>query len=135
MLQANLQSLLDYSKSLSFSFLSKTYSQGWLLGQEYVFPTLRSLLSSHPDITSLFLLLITFYVSLMVLSTASRWMYSLIMGTIRMAVMLALLLGAVWVIRVGQGEDSLPKVPGGIQWAMDKGKQYVWNAVGELLNR
>lgn len=52
-----------------------------------------------------------------------------------MAVMLALLLGAVWVIRVGQGEDASPKVPGGIQWAMDKGKQYVWNAAGELLNR
>jgi hypothetical protein len=59
-------------------------------------------------------------------------MYSLIMGLIRMAFMLTLLLGAVWVIRVGQGEDVPAHVTGGLQWAMDKGKQYVWNAAGEL---
>ena len=135
MSQADIQSLLDYLKSLSFSFISKAYLQGWSLSQEYVFPTVRSLLSSHPDITSLFLLLITLYVSLMVLSTASRWMYSFIMGIFRMAVMLVLILGAVWVVKVGQGEDASPKIAGVFQWAMDKGKRYVWNAAGELFNR
>jgi len=135
MSQADLQSLLDYLRSSLFSFVSRIYLGGWSLGQEYVFPSLRSVLSSHPDITSLFVLLITFYVSLMVLNTASRWMYSFIMGTVRMAVMLALVLGTVWVIKVGQGEDALQMVAGGVQWAMDKGKQYIWNAAGELFKR
>lgn len=134
MSQGDLQSLLGYLKSLSFSFLSKTYLQGWSFGQEYVVPTFRSLLSSHPDITSLFLLLITFYVSLMILTTASRWMYSFIMGIFRMTVMLVLILGTVWVIKVGQGEDASPKVAGGVRWVMDKGKRYVWDAAGELFN-
>jgi hypothetical protein len=135
MSQVDPQSLLDYFKSISFSFLSKMYLQGWSLCQEYVFPTLRSLLSSHPDITSLFLLLITFYASLMVLTTASRWMYSFIMGTIRMAILLTLILGLVWVIRVGEGEDASLKAMEGVQWVTDKGKRYIWNTAWELFNR
>jgi Nuclear pore assembly and biogenesis len=130
-----LQTLLDYAKSYSYHFLGKSYSQGWALSQEHIFPTLRSLLSSHPDITSLVLLLIVLYVSLTVLNTASRWMYSFVMGIIRMAVMLALVVGAVWVIKVGQGEDASATVTGGINWAMDKGKQYIWNTAGDLFNR
>jgi hypothetical protein len=135
MSQLELQSLLDYLKSYSISFFSESYSQGWVLYQEYVMPTLRSLLSSHPDITSLFLLLITLYVSLMVLNTASRWMYSLVLGIIRMLFMMALVLGALWVIRVGQGEDGPEAVKGGIQSAMDKGKQYIWDVMGEFFQR
>jgi Nuclear pore assembly and biogenesis len=135
MSQLDLQSLLDYLKSYSFSFLSKSYSQGWTLCQEYVLPALRSLLSSHPDIASLFLLLITLYVSLMVLNTASRWMYSLVLGIVRMFFMMALVVGALWVVRVGQGKDTSEDVLGNVQWAMDKGKQYIWNVVGDLLHR
>jgi hypothetical protein len=62
-------------------------------------------------------------------------MYSFIMGVFRMAVMLVLILGAVWVVKVGQGEDASPKIAGSVQWAMEKGKRYVWNAAGELFNR
>jgi len=75
------------------------------------------------------------YVSLVVLNTASRWLYSFVMGIMRMAVMGALVLGVVWAIKVGQGEDATETVSGGLQWAMDKGKRYVWNAAGEFLNR
>ena len=131
----DLQSLIDYAKSYSYAFLAKSSSQGYSLGREYVFPTLRSLLSSHPDITSLFLILITLYISLVVLNTASRWMYSFVMGIVRMAFLAALVLGAVWVIKVGQGENGSETITGGAQWVMDKGKRYVWNAAGEMLNR
>ncbi len=131
----DLQHLADYLKSASFAAVNKSFSEGWAVTQDYVFPTLRSLLSSHPDITSLFLLLIMLYVSLVVLNTASRWLYSFVMGIVRMAVMGALVLGVVWAIKVGQGEDATETVSGGLQWAMDKGKRYVWNAAGEFLNR
>jgi len=131
----DLQSLIDYAKSYSYAFLAKSSSQGYSLGREYVFPTLRSLLSNHPDITSLFLILITLYISLVVLNTASRWMYSFVMGIIRMAFLAALVLGAVWVIKVGQGENGSETITGGAQWVMDKGKRYVWNAAGEMFNR
>lgn len=129
------QSLIDYAKSYCYSILAKMSSHGYTLGQEYVFPTLQSLLSSHPDITSLFLLLITLYISILVLNTASRWMYSFIMSIVRMVFLAALVLGAMWVIKVGQGENASESVSGGVQWAMDKGKRYVWNAAGEMLNR
>ena len=66
------QIILDYAKSYFYAFISKAYAQGWVFGEQYVFPTLRNLLSSHPDITSLFLLLLVLYISLMVLNTASR---------------------------------------------------------------
>jgi hypothetical protein len=129
------QSLVNTLKSYSYYFLSKSSSQGWAVGQEYVFPTIRSLLANHPDITSLFLLLIVLYVSLMVLTTASRWMYSFVMGILRMVFVAALILGAVWVVKVGQGENGKETLSGGAQWVMDKGKQYVWNAAGEMFNR
>lgn len=51
-----------------------------------------------------------------------------------MLFMMALVLGTLWVVRVGQGKDA-SEVVGSVQWAMDKGKQYVWNSVGELLHR
>jgi hypothetical protein len=135
MSQLDFQSLIDYAKSYSYAFLAKTSSHGYTLGQDYVFPTLRKLLSSHPDITSLFLLLITLYISILVLNTASRWMYSFIMSIVRMVFLAALVLGAVWVIKVGQGENGSETAAGGVQWVMDKGKRYVWNAAGEMLNR
>jgi len=52
-----------------------------------------------------------------------------------MVFLAALVLGAMWVIKVGQGENASESVSGGVQWAMDKGKRYVWNAAGEMLNR
>ena len=52
-----------------------------------------------------------------------------------MAVMAALILGAVWVIKAGQGEDASKAVGGSVQWAMDKGKRYIWNTAGDFLNR
>jgi Nuclear pore assembly and biogenesis len=135
MSQADLQNLVDFLKPYGYSFLSKLYSQGWILGQEYIFPTFRSLLSSHPDIISLFLLLVTLYMSLMVLNTVSRLMYSFVMGILRMSVMVALVLGAVWIVKAGRGEDATEMFAGGVQWVLGKGKQYVWNATGNFLNR
>jgi hypothetical protein len=49
--------------------------------------------------------------------------------------MLALVLGLVWVIEAGQGEDTLKAAKGSLEWAMDKGKRYIWNAAGDFLNR
>jgi hypothetical protein len=131
----DLNTIIEYLKSFSVQFLNKTFSTSYTFAQEYVFPTLRSLLSSHPDITSLLLLLFLLYASLVVLNTASRWMYSFILGFLRMVVMLALVLGAVWVIKVGQGENATEHISGGVQWAMGKGKRYVWDAAGDLLKR
>jgi hypothetical protein len=128
-------SVVETLKSYSAQFLSKSASTSYAAAQDYVFPTLRSLLSTHPDITSLFLLLITLYVSLMVLNTATRWMYSTVIGFVKMLVMLALILGVVWVVKVGQGENGTESIAGGAQWVMDKGKRYIWNAAGEFLNR
>jgi hypothetical protein len=135
MSSTDLQSLVDFLKSISGSFLNKSFTEGSNAFQNYVFPTLRSLLSSHPDIMSLFLLLITLYVSILVLNTASRWMYSFVMGIVRMVFMGALVMGVVWAIKVGQGEDASATMNGGIQWAINKGKQYVFGAAGELFNR
>jgi uncharacterized membrane protein len=131
----DIDTLLEHAKTYSSQFLSKSFSTGYGLARDYVFPTLRSLLSSHPDITSLLLLLVTLYVSLMVLNTASRWMYSAVMGVVKMVVMLALILGAVWVVKTGQGENATENMAGGVQWAMGKGKRYAWNAAGGYLNR
>jgi hypothetical protein len=85
---------------------------------------------------SLFLMLITLYVSLMVLNTASRLIYSFIFGMIRMAVMGVLILGVVWVIKAGQGDiDTVSNaLVDNVQWVMDQGKRYIWNAAGDLLN-
>jgi hypothetical protein len=81
-------------------------------------------------------MLITLYVSLMVLNTASKLIYSFIFGMIRMAVMGVLVLGVLWVIKAGQGDiDTVSNVLGGsVQWIMDQGKRYIWNATGDLLN-
>jgi hypothetical protein len=135
MSSSDFQNLLDFLKSISGSVLNQSYKEGSNALQNYVFPTLRSLLSSHPDIMSLFLLLITLYVSLMVLNTASRWMYSFVMGIVRMVFMGALVLGVVWAIKVGQGEDPSATVNGITQWAMNKGKQYSWSAASKLFNK
>ena len=131
----DLQSLLDYAKSYTYALLAKSMSHGYALGQEYILPTLRNLLTNHPDITSLFLLITTLYISVMVLNTASRWMYSFIMSIVRTIFLAMLVLGTIWVIKVGQGEDVSETVAGGVHWAVDKGKRYVWNAAGEMLNR
>jgi hypothetical protein len=135
MSSTDLQSLVEFLKSISGSFLNKSFAEGSSAFRNYVFPTLRSLLSSHPDIMSLFLLLITLYVSLLVLNTASRWMYSFVMGFVRMLFMGALVLGVVWAIKVGQGEDASATMNGGIQWAINKGKRYVFGAAAELFKR
>ena len=127
--------MLDYAKSIAVSLLSKAYIQGYVLTEQYILPTLRSLLSNHPDVASLLLLLITLYVSLLVLNTASRWMYSIIMSLVRLFFMAALVLGAVWVVKVGRGEDIVKTVGGGMQWTMDKGRQYAWAAAGQVLHR
>jgi len=129
------QSVIDFLKSASSKILSKTYSEGWTLGQNHVFPLVRSLLSNHPDIASLLLLLITLYVSLMVLNTASRWMYSMVMTIVRMVFLVAMVLGAIWLVKVGQGEDGAETVMNSVQWALNKGRRFAWNAAGEFFNR
>jgi len=48
----DVQTILDYAKSIGFSFLSKAYTQGYALTEQYILPTLRSLLSNHPDVAS-----------------------------------------------------------------------------------
>src|SRR5579871_5560416 len=126
------QSVIDFLKSASSKILSKTYSEGWTLGQNHVFPLVRSLLSNHPDIASLLLLLITLYVSLMVLNTASRWMYSMVMTIVRMVFLVAMVLGAIWLVKVGQGEDGAETVMNSVQWALNKGRRFAWNAAGEF---
>jgi len=131
----DVQTILDYAKSIGFSFLSKAYTQGYALTEQYILPTLRSLLSNHPDVASLLLLLITFYVSLLVLNTASRWMYSIVMSLVRLFFMAALVLGAVWVVKVGRGEDAVKTVSEGMQRVMYMGRQYAWAAAGQVLNR
>jgi phosphoglycerol transferase MdoB-like AlkP superfamily enzyme len=132
---SDLNTILEYAKSYSSQFLNKSFSTSYAFAQDYVYPTFRSLLSSHPDIASLLVLLVTLYVSLMVLNTASRWMYSFIMGFVRMVVLAGLVAGAVWVVKTGQGENATESMAGGVQWAMDKGKRYVWDAAGNFLNR
>ena len=67
----------------------------------------------------------------MVFSMASRWMHFLIMGVIRVAVLLALILGLVWVIKT---EDASSAVMVAGRRAMNEGKRYVWNYAGEVLN-
>jgi hypothetical protein len=131
----DLQSVLDYAKSTGYSFLSKTYSQGYALTEQHVAPTVRSLLSNHPDIASLALLLIIFYISLLVLNTASRWMYSIIMSVVRLLFMAALVLGVVWVVKVGRGEDAVQTVTDSVQWAVEKGREYAWNVAGQVFKR
>jgi hypothetical protein len=131
----DLQSALDYAKSTGYSFLSKTYSQGYALTEQHVAPTVRSLLSNHPDIASLALLLIIFYISLLVLNTASRWMYSIIMSVVRLLFMAALVLGVVWVVKVGRGEDAVQTVTDSVQWAVEKGREYAWNVAGQVFKR
>jgi hypothetical protein len=128
----DLQGALDYAKSMGYSFLSETYSQGYALTEQHIAPTVRSLLSNHPDIASLALLLIVFYISLLVLNTASRWMYSVVMSIVRLLFMAALVLGAVWVVKVGRGEDGLQTVTDGVQWAVEKGREYAWNVAGQV---
>ena len=135
MSSTELQSIIDFVKNASAKVLSKTYSEGWTLGQNYLLPTVRSIWSSHPDIASLIVLLITLYVSLTVLNTASRWMYSMVMTMVKMVFLVAMVLGAVWLVKVGQGENGTESVANGVQWAVNKGKQYAWNAAGEYLNR
>jgi hypothetical protein len=120
---------------MSYKVLSKTYTGSWTVAEEYILPMFRSLLSSHPDIASLLLLLIVLYVSLMVLSTASRFMYSMVMTVVRMAVLAAMVLGAVWLVKVGQGQNGTETVSNGLNWAVNKGRQYAFQAAGEFLNR
>jgi hypothetical protein len=62
-------------------------------------------------------------------------MYSFVMGFVRMLFMGALVLGVVWAIKVGQGEDASATMNGGIQWAINKGKRYVFGAAAELFKR
>jgi len=135
MSSADLNNLFEYVKSLSAQILNKSASSTWYVSKEHIAPTLRNLLQSHPDFTSLLLLLITLYVSIMVLTTASRWMYSAVMTMVKLVFTMALILGAVWVVKVGQGENATETVTSGIQWTMNQGKRYVWNAAGEILNR
>jgi hypothetical protein len=126
-----LQSILDYAISISFFFLSKAYILGYTLTTQYIFPIVRYILSNHPDVVSLFLLLLSLYISLLVLNMASRWMYSIVMGFVRLFLMAVLVLGAVWVVKVSRGEDAVQMVSQNVLWAMDKGRQYAWNMAGQ----
>lgn len=71
----------------------------------------------------------------MVLNTASRLLYSAVMGVVRMLFFGGLVLGAVWMIKIGQGGDTSQTFANGLQWVVDKGKRYVWNAAGDLFNQ
>ena len=49
--------------------------------------------------------------------------------------MAALVLGAVWVVKVGRGEDAVKTVSEGMQKVMYQGRKYAWAAAGQVLNR
>jgi hypothetical protein len=70
-----------------------------------------------------------------VLNTASRWMYSIIMSIVRLLFMGALVLGAIWVVKVGRGEDAVQTVTDSVQWAAEKGRKYAWNVAGQVFKR
>ena len=131
----DLQNVIDFVKSVSAKVAGKTYTQGMALSEAYVFPTLRSLLSSHPDIASLLVLLIVLYISITVLTTASRFVYSMVMSIVRMVVLAGMILGTVWLVKVGQGQNGTETVLNSVQWAVNKGRQFAWNAAGEYLKR
>jgi Nuclear pore assembly and biogenesis len=135
MAKDNTDVVLDYLKSNLYTLANTSYEIGTTFAQDYVVPGLRSLFSTHPDIASLLLLLLILYTSLMILNTATRWMYSFVMTVIRMIFLAALVLGAVWIIKIGQGEDASASVASSVDWAKAKGREYILNIAGGFINR
>jgi Nuclear pore assembly and biogenesis len=131
-MSSDVQTVINALKWFHVNVISHVYVKAYTLSQKYILPTAQSLASRHPDLASLLLLLILLYVSLMVLRTASRWMYSLVVGIVRTAFILLLLLGTIWIIKVGQGDDkTADKFASSFQWALNKGKQVAWNAAAK----
>jgi hypothetical protein len=58
------------------------------------------------------------------------------MGILLLAFMLALVVGALWIIEVGQlGEDASTDMALKFRWAMGKGKEYAWIVAHALFKR
>ncbi|BFZ60246.1 hypothetical protein YB2330_001274 [Saitoella coloradoensis] len=66
-------------------------------------PRLYALSQSHPDLTSIFMLLAILWVSMSILTRAGRFMYSTVVSTIKMAIFSAVV-AFVWaIVQKGHG--------------------------------
>lgn len=64
---------------------------------EIGYPIIKNALTSNPDLTSVLILLIILYISLLILSHATRMIYSTIMSFVKLLVVAIILLGIFWI--------------------------------------
>ncbi|KAA8903416.1 hypothetical protein TRICI_005706 [Trichomonascus ciferrii] len=87
-----------------YSELLMEYAR-YYVKQAYVvgYPIVKNALKSNPDLTSVLLLLIILYISLLILSHATRMIYSTIMSFVKLTVVAIILLGIFWIAIRGVG--------------------------------
>jgi Nuclear pore assembly and biogenesis len=66
-----------------------------------VAPTIKNALKSNPDLTSILILLIILYVSLLILGHVTRMMFSFVTGIIKLAIICLVLIAILWVAQRG----------------------------------
>ena len=62
---------------------------------------LKQYATSQPDLTNIALLLFIVYLSLVILGMASRWIYSVVVTTLRLLLFVAVIGGGIWVWQRG----------------------------------
>ncbi|KAG0634317.1 hypothetical protein HOY80DRAFT_928892 [Tuber brumale] len=62
---------------------------------------LKQYATSQPDLMNIVLLLVIVYLSLSILGMASRWIYSVVISTLRLLLFVALVGGGIWVWQRG----------------------------------
>jgi hypothetical protein len=96
----------EYYVGLVLQTLRYGFQQAVLIGG----PLIKSAVNSNPDLTSILLLLIILYISLMILNHVTRMMYSLILTAVKLVVLAIIITAVFWVSARGvQGvyEDAV----------------------------
>ncbi|RPB03195.1 hypothetical protein L873DRAFT_1801337 [Choiromyces venosus 120613-1] len=88
--------ILFYAMNIAHSATSYTTSlKTHLLGP------LKQYATSQPDLMNIALLLVIVYLSLSILGMASRWIYSVVITTLRLLLFVVIVGGAIWVWQRG----------------------------------
>lgn len=88
-------------QAITFAHSATSYASG---ASEYlysVFSPLREYVDSQPDLMNIALLLLIVYLSLSILGMASRWIYGVLVTTIRLLFILFVLAAGAWVWQRG----------------------------------
>lgn len=88
-------------QAITFAHSATSYASGVTEHLYSIFSPLREYVNSQPDLMNVALLLLIVYLSLSILGMASRWIYGVLVTTIRLLFILFIVAAGAWVWQRG----------------------------------